>query len=103
MIIAVFRSRVKSDQMSDYGALADEMEAIARTMPGFISIKGFVGEDGERLSFHEWESAAHLKAWREHPAHHAAQARGYSDFYSEFSLYVADAPRVKHFKASAET
>ena len=101
MIIAAFRSRVKPDQMDEYGALADEMEAIARTLPGFISITGFAAEDGERLSFHEWESAEHLKAWREHPAHQKAQAHGRAHFYDSYTLYVADAPRVARFGEDA--
>ena len=48
MIVTVFRSRLMPDVREDYVALADRMNEIARTMPGYISHKGFFAEDGER-------------------------------------------------------
>jgi heme-degrading monooxygenase HmoA len=98
MVIAVFRTRVRSEPQEEYYALADEMEEIARAMPGFISMKGYVAEDGERVSIHEWESAEHLRAWRQHPEHVKAQERGRERFYEEYTLYVCDDPRESRFK-----
>jgi heme-degrading monooxygenase HmoA len=97
MIVAVFRSRVRPDAGADYARLAAEMEAIARGMPGFVSVKDFTADDGEHLSLHEWESAAHLRAWREHPDHAIVQARGRKDFYQDYTLYVCDQPRLSRF------
>ena len=98
MMVVVFRARIRLGNADKYYALADEMAAIARSMPGFISYKAYFADDGERVSIHEWESAAHLKAWREHPEHVKAQARGRADFYEEYTLYVADGPRESRFK-----
>ncbi len=78
MVIVVFRSRVKASADPEYGARADELHEIARGLPGFISFKDFGADDGERVSIHEWESEAHLKAWREHPRHREIQAMGRS-------------------------
>jgi heme-degrading monooxygenase HmoA len=97
MIIAVFRSRVRADAGADYARLATEMEAIARAMPGFISVTDFSAEDGEKVSIHEWESAADLQAWRNHPDHVQVQARGRQDFYDDYTLYVCDQPRMSRF------
>ena len=97
MIVVVFRARIRPGATEPYYALADEMAAIARSLPGFISYKGYFAEDGERVSIHEWESAEHLKAWREHPDHVKAQARGRREFYEEYTLYVCDQPRESRF------
>ena len=50
MIVTVFRSRLRPDVREKYVALADRMNEIARTMPGYISHKGFFAEDGERVT-----------------------------------------------------
>jgi len=98
MIVAIFRARVRADNASEYYALADEMGAIAREMPGFISWKGYFSEDGERVSIHEWETPEALEAWRTHPEHLRIQERGRQDFYDEYTLYVMDEPRTSHFR-----
>lgn len=74
------------------------MAEIAKRMPGFISYKGYLSPDGERVSIHEWESAEHLRAWREHPAHQKLQAYGRENFYQEYTLYVCDSPRESRFQ-----
>ena len=37
--ITVFRSRLRDDVPADYEARADELEARARTFPGFVEFK----------------------------------------------------------------
>ena len=98
MVIVVFRSRVRPEQAERYYALADKMADVARSMPGFISYKGYFAEDGERVSIHEWETPEQLRAWREHPDHVKSQALGRAEFYDEYTLYVADAPRTSRFR-----
>ncbi len=73
------------------------MLELCQTMPGFISYKVFRNDDGERVSIHEWESAEHLRAWREHPEHREAQELGRERYYAEYTSYVADAPRESRF------
>lgn len=97
MIVVVFRARIRPEATRDYYALAEEMAGIAGSLPGFISYKGYFADDGERVSIHEWESAEHLKAWREHPEHVKAQERGRREFYEEYTLYVCDQPHESRF------
>ena len=42
MIVTVFRSRLRPGFRDEYVALVDRMAAIAATMPGYISHKGFL-------------------------------------------------------------
>ena len=97
MILAVFRSRLIPRHDAEYSALVDRMEAIATSLPGFISEKTFQAPDGERVSVQEWASAEALRAWREHPEHLEAQRLGREKFYATYSLFVAAEPRSKHF------
>ena len=46
MIVTVFRSRLRPGVREEYVALVDKIAAIARTMPGYISHKGFFADDG---------------------------------------------------------
>lgn len=103
MVVAIFRARVRAEQATAYYALAEEMAAIARGMPGFVSWKAYTAEDGERVSVHEWESAERLAAWRNHPEHVKVQALGRERFYDEYTLYVCDEPRTSRFRRAGET
>jgi hypothetical protein len=58
MIVTVFRSRLKPGVKDDYVALVDRMAALAETMPGYISHKGFFADDGERVTIVEFEHEA---------------------------------------------
>ena len=73
MVVVVFRSRIRPEFATEFREVADRMFAICRTMPGFLSYKVYQHADGQRVSIHEWESAEHLRAWREHPEHVAVQ------------------------------
>lgn len=101
MILTVFRSRLKSDANPDYAEWATRMSALAKTMPGYVSHKGFVAEDGERVTIVEFESEAAMRAWSQHPDHVAAKSKGRASFYSEYSIQTCQVLRGHAFKDSA--
>ena len=76
MIVTVFRSRLRPGVRDEYVALVERMTEIARTMPGYISHKGFFADDGERVTIVEFEHEEGLRAWRTNPEHLAAQKNG---------------------------
>jgi heme-degrading monooxygenase HmoA len=98
MIVVVFRSRIRPGVDESFHALRDKMFEIAESMPGFISYKAFFAEDGERVSIHEWESAEHLRAWREHPEHVKAQKQGRVEYYEEYTSLVCETLRESKFR-----
>lgn len=89
MIITVFRSRLLPGVDTEYGELASEMSQLAGLMPGFVSEKTFVADDGERVTIVLFADAASQWAWRDHPAHRRAQERGREALYSECPLCSA--------------
>ena len=76
MIITLFRSRLTSQAGDDYSAMAAEMLERARTYPGFIAMKEFNAEDGERLTVVWWDNNELQAAWRRDERHLAAQKLG---------------------------
>ena len=72
MIVTVFRSRLMPGLQDEYVALVDRMQQIARTIPGYISHKGFFADDGERVTIVEFETEEGMRAWRMHPEHRVA-------------------------------
>jgi heme-degrading monooxygenase HmoA len=103
MMVVVFRARRTPEGLGDeYKYWFERMSEIARTMPGYISHKGYVAEDGERLSLFEWESAQTLRAWANHPEHVPTKKLGREKFYSAYHLQVCEVVRESKFEAATK-
>lgn len=98
MVVVVFRSRLTADAGDDYSAMAAEMLATAKEMPGFVEFKSFKADDGERVSLVYWQDHETMTAWRNHPRHRVAQGSGRAKWYQEFRLEVADIVRDTSFE-----
>lgn len=96
MIVVLFRSKLV-DIPDGYGAMAEEMDALARTMPGFIDVKSFTSADGERLTVVWWENEETLTGWREAARHRVAQRTGRERWYQYYKMDVAEVVRSKTF------
>lgn len=93
MIVTVFRSRVRPEVQEEYLQWAGRMSALAKAMPGYVSHKGFVAEDGERVTIVEFESAEAQRAWSVLPEHVEAKKKGRKDFYLEYRVQVCEVLR----------
>ena len=98
MIVTVFRSRLAPGLKDEYIALANRMNEIAKTIPGYISHKGFFAEDGERCTIVEFEHEEGQKAWRTHVEHMAAQRLGRTKFYDAYDVKVCEVKQAHSFK-----
>ena len=100
MIVTVFRSRLRPGVGDEYLALVDKIAAIARTMPGYVSHKGFFADDGERVTIVEFEHEEGMRAWRTNPEHLAAQKLARARYYTEYHCTL---DRESKFKAAEKT
>ena len=100
MIVTVFRSRLKPEAAMEYGEWAPRIAALAKSMPGYVSHKSFVAEDGERLTLVEFESEEAQRAWANEARHVEAKKKGRKDFYLEYRLQVCTVQRDTSFKAA---
>ncbi len=98
MVIVVFRSRLRPDaDLSALQAVGARMYELGSAMPGFLGYEEFAAEDGESLTLVQFETEEQLLAWRNHPEHLEAQARGRTEFFSEYSITVSQSRRAYHF------
>jgi len=97
MIVTVFRSRVKPEAQEEYARWAARMSELAREMPGYISHKGFVADDGERVTLVEFESEEAQRAWAVRREHVEAQKKGRSSFYQEYRIQGGSVQRESSF------
>ena len=103
MMVIVFRARRTPEGEGDeYKKWLARMSELARNMPGYISHKAYVAEDGERLTLFEWELAETLRAWATHPEHIPVKALGREKFYTQYRLQVCQLVRELKFTRSGE-
>ena len=114
-----------------YDRLDARMFELVQTIPGFVSARSYASDDGDerseespigwdltlpgsaggaggnaprgidRLSLIRFESAAALRAWREHPEHREAQRRGRDEFYAIYDVEVCEVARSYAFGRAA--
>jgi heme-degrading monooxygenase HmoA len=93
MIVIVMRSRLNPDAQEEYKQWAMRMSILARDVPGYVSHKGFVAEDGERVTIVEFESEDGMRAWAKHPEHVEAKKKGRSVFFAEYRVQICQVMR----------
>jgi heme-degrading monooxygenase HmoA len=97
MVVTLFRSRLTAQAGDDYSAMATEMLERAKTYPGFVAMKSFKADDGERLTVVWWEDDDLLGAWRRDERHRLAQRLGRERWYHYYHLEVAQVLREHQF------
>lgn len=97
MILTVFRYRLNESAEVEYKTLLPGIVALAEAMPGFISRKVFVAEDGERVILVEFKDEKSLLSWAKHPEHVAAKTKGRERFYSEYAIQICNIVRESRF------
>jgi heme-degrading monooxygenase HmoA len=97
MMVVLFRSKLV-DAPEGYEETAQEMLDLAKTMPGFIDVKAFKADDGERLTLVWWENEEGLKVWRENARHRIAQRLGREKWYEYYKIEVAEVVRKNAFE-----
>lgn len=99
MYLVVFRNRKRADiDQVAYDTEALSMEELAAAQPGYISFKGFQADDGEVVAISEWVDEAAARAWGQVAEHRVAQENGRSSYYSEYTLYACENPRIHQFQ-----
>jgi heme-degrading monooxygenase HmoA len=98
MLIILFRSKLTDQAGEDYQAMNQELETLVRQNRGFIDVKSYKAEDGERLTLVWWRDEDSLREWRELMRHRAAQNTGRKKWYQYYKLEVATITRTNNFE-----
>jgi heme-degrading monooxygenase HmoA len=97
VVVIVFRSRLRPGVENEIAKAGQRMYELASAMPGFLSYKDFVAEDGENVAIVEFESLETLAAWRDHVEHKVVQQQGREKFFTEYRIQVCTPVRVSEF------
>ena len=97
-MVTVFRSRLAPGVQDEYSQWAKRMSELAASMPGYISHKLFVAQDGERLMLIEFESEEGQRAWSVHPEHVHAKKLGRQRFFAEYRVQICKVARDSNSK-----
>lgn len=97
---AVIFTSQRTDGDAGYGAMADEMVALAAAQPGYLGVESARGADGLGITVSYWRSLDDIAAWRAVLAHQAARDRGRAGWYSHYELRVARVERAYGWDAA---
>ena len=95
--IILFRSKLTDQAGEDYQATNAELETLVRQNPGFVDVKSYKAEDGERLTVVWWRDEDSLAEWRNLMRHREAQSIGRQKWYEYYEIDVATITRSRSF------
>ena len=97
MIVTIFRNRLDPANVEEYYAWAGRIAELAKSMPGYVSHKGFTAEDGERVTIVEFADQASQEAWSRQAQHVEAKKKGRAAFYTEYKIQVCTVQKESSF------
>jgi heme-degrading monooxygenase HmoA len=97
MILTVFRSRLTEAAGEDYTGWVMELKELAKDNPGFVDIKTYTADDGERLTAVRWRDKDTLRDWSRNVRHLEAKRLAREKWYQYFEIEVAEIFRTNSF------
>jgi len=88
---AVIFTSLRTAGDNGYGNMAEAMEKLAATQPGFLGIES--AREGLGITVSYWESVEAIAAWKANATHLVAQQRGRESWYEEFKVRVCRVER----------
>lgn len=90
---AIFTSqRTEGDR--GYSQMADRMEELAKTMPGFLGVDSVRNNSGAGITVSYWRTEEDILNWKNHAEHTRAQDAGKAAWYSDYSVRIAKVERA---------
>lgn len=91
--VVTFASQ-RTDGDHGYGAMAEEMVALAAKQPGYLGVESARGADGFGITNSFWADEASIRAWKAEVDHLEAQRRGRTEWYSAYAVRVGRIERA---------
>ena len=97
MFVVIFRARIKHLD-PEYYSVAKHMRELALSQFGCLEFQAVCeGDDEVALSY--WPSLEHIRAWKNHGEHLAAQQLGKEKWYAAWSVQIAEI--VREYRVTA--
>ncbi|MBU3820495.1 antibiotic biosynthesis monooxygenase [Flavobacteriaceae bacterium XHP0103] len=92
----IFTSTLKTND-EGYFEMAEKMETLAKTQPGFLGFDSARNTIGISISY--WKNLDAIKHWKQQSEHLIAQQKGKTDWYSWYNVKICKVVREYDFKA----
>ncbi len=83
---AVIFSSYRTGVDNGYAAMAQKMEELAATQPGYLGIES--ARDGLGITISYWQSLEAIQNWKRNTEHQLAQTNGRKQWYSKFKVRI---------------
>lgn len=93
---AVIFTNTRTEGDNDYGAMAGQMEALAKQQPGYLGFESARDELGISISY--WESLKAIADWKKNADHLFAQQQGVKNWYSWYKVRICLVEREYEFE-----
>lgn len=95
MYAVIFEVVIKDEYQARYLELAASLREEAANIPGFISVERFssVVNEGKMVSLSYWGTEEAISQWRSNLNHQAAQQKGITEYFEDFTIRVAKVER----------
>ena len=98
MVVVLFGTKKREGiDLEEYGARNERMSELVQQIPGFLGIKGYVSDDGDRISIARFESEEALNEWRFQPDHFETQRLARAKYYESYWVQVCKTIRDHRF------
>ncbi|RRQ50212.1 antibiotic biosynthesis monooxygenase [Maribacter algicola] len=88
---AVIFTSVRTDGDKGYSKMAEAMDELAKTQPGYLGIESAREDIGITVSY--WESLEAIAHWKSNSEHMFAQSKGISDWYQNYTVRICKVER----------
>ena len=90
---AIFTTRRKPGDHG-YAEMAERMDRLAATQPGYLGIESARGADGVGITVSYWASLEAIANWKNNAEHMVARDMGRKAWYAHFELRIAKVERA---------
>ncbi len=91
MFVVIFKAKVRQFD-DEYSQTAQRMRELALTEFGCLEFNAVTEGDFE-IALSYWPSEEHIRAWKQHTEHLAAQKLGKQRWYESYSVEIAEIKR----------
>lgn len=88
---AVIFTSVRTVGDKGYSKMAEAMDELAKTQPGYLGIESAREDIGITISY--WESLEAIAQWKSNSEHLLAQSKGISDWYQNYTVRICKVER----------
>ncbi|MBT8255962.1 MAG: antibiotic biosynthesis monooxygenase [Bacteroidia bacterium] len=92
---AVIFSSLQTTDTEGYSEMAEQMELLARTQPGFLEFEH--AREGIAISISYWESMEAISQWKANLDHLEAQRLGRDKWYAWYKIRICKVEREYEF------